>query len=457
MKFALLFAFITAFHFVYSQTTENIVTLTTSGTGKTIEEAKNNALRSAIEQAFGAFISSKTEILNDEIVSDQITSVASGNIQKYEIKSENLLPNGLWNVTISCIVSVDKLISFVQSKGINVEIKGGLFSLNIKQQILNEKAELNAVLNLFEIIFNNFSNSFDFQLNAGNPVSVDNSNQNWEIPLNLSLKANSNFQSYEKIFRDYLSSLSLSNEELASYQALNKTVYKIIVSNDLKRDEFYLRSSKSQEVLVTLGLFMESFQNNFVVKNDIGNLKSPVYTDETGWRYMWHHKQKIDFFGGFRNGAEFYFPNEGAIIRESSVSDFLKLSEMEKIQGYKVIRPELVSKYEYGGISIKDSTGKRIVLSIITLDKLNWNEAKFAAESFNVQGYRDFQIPTVSDYKILKDLLNIVCDYRLKEGFYTANLCEDNPNQVIKMVECFNHINCSDKNEIIDTIWLIRK
>ena len=42
---------------------DKTVTLTVSGTAKTIEESKLNALRSAIEQAFGAFISSKTEIL----------------------------------------------------------------------------------------------------------------------------------------------------------------------------------------------------------------------------------------------------------------------------------------------------------------------------------------------------------------------------------------------------------
>ena len=37
--------------------TDKTVTLTVSGTGKTLEEARLNALRSAIEQAFGAFIS----------------------------------------------------------------------------------------------------------------------------------------------------------------------------------------------------------------------------------------------------------------------------------------------------------------------------------------------------------------------------------------------------------------
>lgn len=64
------------------------VTLVVTGQGITKDEAKQNALRSAIEQAFGTFVSSKTEILNDELVKDEIISVANGNIQKYEIISE---------------------------------------------------------------------------------------------------------------------------------------------------------------------------------------------------------------------------------------------------------------------------------------------------------------------------------------------------------------------------------
>ena len=66
-------------------TTERTITITVSGSGKTQDEAKQSALRSAIEQAFGTFISAKTEILNDQVISDQITSVASGNIQAYDI------------------------------------------------------------------------------------------------------------------------------------------------------------------------------------------------------------------------------------------------------------------------------------------------------------------------------------------------------------------------------------
>ena len=70
------------FSSVFSQD-HKTVTLTVSAQGETISEAKQNALRDAIEQAFGTFISSNTEILNDELVKDEIVSVSNGNIQDY--------------------------------------------------------------------------------------------------------------------------------------------------------------------------------------------------------------------------------------------------------------------------------------------------------------------------------------------------------------------------------------
>ena len=111
-----------------AQDENKLVTLTASNQGESKEAARQNALRTAIEQAFGAFISSKTEIFNDQLVADQMASVANGNIQSYEILNEVKLPDGRWSVTLKAIVSVNKLTSFAQAKGINVEIKGSLFA-----------------------------------------------------------------------------------------------------------------------------------------------------------------------------------------------------------------------------------------------------------------------------------------------------------------------------------------
>ena len=96
---------------------DKTVELTTTGTGKTKEIAIHIALRSAIEQAFGVFISSKTEVLNDELLTDQIISVSNGNIQQYDIISEMPIDdNTSFAVTVKSKVSISKLTSFIESK-----------------------------------------------------------------------------------------------------------------------------------------------------------------------------------------------------------------------------------------------------------------------------------------------------------------------------------------------------
>jgi ABC-type uncharacterized transport system substrate-binding protein len=68
-----------------AQDDDKNISITVSGSGKTLDDAKQSALRSAIEQAYGSFISTKTEILNDQVVADQMASVSSGNIKSYTI------------------------------------------------------------------------------------------------------------------------------------------------------------------------------------------------------------------------------------------------------------------------------------------------------------------------------------------------------------------------------------
>ena len=123
--------FICSQHIVFAQDSDKTVTITSSGSGKTKDEAKQAALKSAIEQAFGAFISTKTEMFNDQVVADQMSSVSSGNIKSFSILNESQLPDGSWGVTLKVLVSVSKLTSFVEAKGIAIEIKGGLLASNI--------------------------------------------------------------------------------------------------------------------------------------------------------------------------------------------------------------------------------------------------------------------------------------------------------------------------------------
>ena len=115
-------------------------TLTVFGDGANKEEAIKVALRSAIEQAFGVFVSSNTKVINDDVVKDEIATVASGNVKHFDVISEDYR-DGKCYVSVSAIVSVGKLISYCKQQGLASEatIDVESFLMNQKMKELNEK------------------------------------------------------------------------------------------------------------------------------------------------------------------------------------------------------------------------------------------------------------------------------------------------------------------------------
>lgn len=125
------------------------VTLTVLGTGANKEEAVTNALRSAIEQAYGVFVSSDLTILNDEVVRNEIATISKGNIKSYKELSVSLLPNNNYSVTLNAVVSTSRLVSYAKSKGAAVvDFSGAVFGQRLKIMELNEKNEAIALENM---------------------------------------------------------------------------------------------------------------------------------------------------------------------------------------------------------------------------------------------------------------------------------------------------------------------
>jgi hypothetical protein len=248
---------------------DKTVTLTVSGTGKTLEEAKLNALRSAIEQAFGAFISSKTEILNENLVKDEIVSVTNGNIQKYDIVSQVAVPNLGYAMTLNTTVSISKLTTFAESKGVVVEYKGGMFGLKIKLQKLNEEAEIVSIENLSSTCFDILSNSVDFTLNVSEPKASENENNIYLVDFIINTKSNNNYDNFVNYFTQTLSKISLSSEEKEDYIKLNKPVYKLIVD----KSTVYLRSLESMKYLCAFFATSPIYNSSFKLYSNINEVK----------------------------------------------------------------------------------------------------------------------------------------------------------------------------------------
>jgi len=122
--------------------------LIVSGEAPTKEEATKLALRSAIEQTFGVFVSSNSELKNDELVIDDIATVSSGNIRSFTEISSLSMPSGNVSVTLHVIVSSESIATkYVygttsRSSNTSVNFDGAALAKTLEQIDWNRKLML---------------------------------------------------------------------------------------------------------------------------------------------------------------------------------------------------------------------------------------------------------------------------------------------------------------------------
>lgn len=194
---------------LFAHAQNNEVTLVVSGEGANKTDATAMALRSAIEQAFGTFVSANTEILNDEIVRDEIATVASGIIKSYKEISSVQTTEGYY-VTVQAVVSIGKLIEYSKSHGSSAEFAGQTFAMNIKMRKLNKENELIALKNLREQVRLVANNVFDFQVETDGPVVEG---KLYKVSVNIKPIPNSNFDNLWNQIDKTIGSIALSSVE----------------------------------------------------------------------------------------------------------------------------------------------------------------------------------------------------------------------------------------------------
>jgi hypothetical protein len=103
---------------------QQVQTITAEGVGVVIggdraiarDQAINDALRKAVEQAVGTMVSSETMVQNFQTLSDRIYTQTQGYIQNYRILSENPGPD-VHQVTIQATVALGELEKDLQALG----------------------------------------------------------------------------------------------------------------------------------------------------------------------------------------------------------------------------------------------------------------------------------------------------------------------------------------------------
>lgn len=263
------------------------VTLVISGSGATKQDATHAALRNAIEQAYGVFVSAHTEILNDSLVRDEIITIASGNVYSYHELGASVLPNGNHEVTLQATLSAQKLVAYAQSKGASCELVGGAnfaasYTANIQLIRLNQQNTEKAFENLKKQLLQIATQSeiVGFRLNVGEPQVRDSYAEVLEC--NLSIKTEAYWKQgalqFVELMSNTLNALRLTPEQIEQLNRYKMSSYPV-------RYNTLTRTPEGCEIGNTTGQFyakldleefltsmMNSLLNPYHIKDNLNNI-----------------------------------------------------------------------------------------------------------------------------------------------------------------------------------------
>ncbi len=365
------------------------VTLIVSADGPTKDEATKTALRSAIEQAYGTFVSANTTILNDTLVKDEIVTISNGNIKEYtEIASEQM-PDGKMYVTLQATVSISKLIIYAQSKGAETEFAGATFGMNMRMKELNKQNEKKALDNLLIQIKQLAPYAFTWELNINEPRIIENggnllgcsNSPRYDCRTNIirSLKNNPeryrymlpvdelnlsaaidwlcNFQNcYEMIFKIYilpnentkkmanlitstLNTLSLSVEERQEYSELNLPTSSFSLNSSRRNEDWILRSSRDEieEFKKSFYRIINEASCNFKVVDNM-NVESYFYSLEIA---QYHYAKDYERFAAINTkfpAVELLIDND-FFVHGTGIFQYARVSYGGNVLGYNFFKP----------------------------------------------------------------------------------------------------------------------
>lgn len=315
-----------------AQTPERTIKLVVSGEASTKDEATKIALRNAIEQAFGTFVSADTEILNDELIKDEIVTISSGNIQSYKEVNSIQNADGTQSVTLETVVSIGKLVNFAKSKGMSTELAGATFAMNMKIRELNKKNERVALINLYKqlVLMASNVNLFDYELVTGEPYQTEDGN--YAVNLSVNMRPNKNTKIFTATYMKTMKSLSLTEAEKKEYTSANLKYYetafggipyvrsdKVFLSKYCLRNDYWPERTARDLFPVEFSFVSSMFK--FQIVDNLGHVVRMFYTDLT-------HNEINNYPTLFKMEGIFYHPvNEELNFSDGILLNFIAVSD----------------------------------------------------------------------------------------------------------------------------------
>lgn len=311
--------------------------------------------------------------------------------------------------------------------------------MNVKQQMLNEQAEVNAVYNMFGVLHEVMQSSFDYSLVSAEPKSLDAENKNWEIPMSVNVTANQNMDFCAEFLINSLSVLSLSEVELENYRSLNKQVFPVTITYIGKSNQYFLRKETSFSII-------NSFASNWGFYTRLFKVESG---DRTTHGLDHKNLNPRDIFKcignkenfNFVNGKSLVFFTKGQQVASFNWQDKYTLSEIENITGFNVKPEGIVSNFKQGGYVLYEENGHGLVFTLSNVavrwrsdwnppsfsSLYGWEEANLVCEELIMNGFSDWRLPTGEEMKKIQELFQNqkIGNFNKERGYWTSTKAEE--------------------------------
>lgn len=345
------------------------VTLVASGKASDSEKATTIALRSAIEQAYGTFVSANTTILNDDLVKDEIVTISNGNIKSYEMLSDVKCEDGQDMVTVKATVCISKLVSYAKSKGASAEFAGATFAQSMKMKELYKQNEAKALENLLTQVKYMLPSCYDLGLSdIGEPEDSRNSPNCYELAMYVDFKPNANTKVLCDLFLNTLKSLSLEkrsrgqgselqflwqgelNEETQEYVRGHSTLQAEFFSKGYNPYGFYLRNPYwvEERFWAQLQNVTTAFQYSFVITDNLGG-KSYLEPKMAGPYY--DNLVPYGLIKEIKNPYSLIYGND--FVYKCSQGQIVNFEEGFRMQIKLVIPKDDIAKYSKFDVSLR--------------------------------------------------------------------------------------------------------
>lgn len=287
----------------------NDVTIVSEGTGKNKSEATMSALRFALTEAYGTYISSRSSIDANDLFSDETVMITNGNIKSYKEISYN---ESSHTIKLSVVVSLDKLNNYIENHGSSVSIDGSRLIANREIKATNRGNTDISFNHFLEKLTETACKMYNYSLTVGEPKVEGNF-----VYLNIFIKCTDNIEQqktfnniYNNSLRDIYKKYDMS-DEYVKYQVNN---YQCIV-NKLNVFGFY----------------------SFILKDNLGNNVEFIWSD-TALR----EHPRLMCCERFNNGAGIYCKSYNYLwmYRNGSIrnGNNIKFTLKYKINDFKMLK-----------------------------------------------------------------------------------------------------------------------